>query len=151
MFVKITYANNDNISIKKEIECKDKNLNKENKIEFSRYESSEMKSEVFCFKQDTDKLYCLTICEDGGGGSYSRDYYLFFFINYKDAISEAIDWFENEHDYENDCPRCKKNKNIKRCKSKFVKTLKKDNGAEITYTTTDSMYATIKLYNIDPM
>jgi hypothetical protein len=85
----------------------------------------------YCTKHVTDdddcELFFLTIFENGGHGSYFREFSIYTSPYIDGLIEIATDRFSAEHNRDADCKNCIKGK----CKKKFIRSLKKNNNSQI--------------------
>jgi len=96
-------------------------------------ESYDLDLEYHCTKINADKgltrIYFIFITELGGAESYGNgEHWIHICCDKKNAICFAEEYFDNEHDRNNECDECGKHK---RCKKKMIVSLKKENSAEI--------------------
>ncbi len=90
-------------------------LNEEIETVFLEDESNYSKDTyLYCAPINTSskKLFFLHYGEDGGGGSYHSSFWIYVFEDKEDALSEAKDIFDNEHEHDKtmeiDKDECKK-------------------------------------------
>ncbi len=88
-----------------------------------------------------NKIYALKWHKDGGGGSYSNTNHINFHDTKKDAIIDAMDYFDNEHNHEDE--QDDETLTSKECRNKFKNELKENNFAEMYDCYEDSVYAII--------
>jgi hypothetical protein len=91
------------------------------------------KDKYFCTKlniEKTDCVYFIKINESGGGGSYHEISWIYGCSSLIDAINIALDFFENEHNVDEDCEDCQNDA----CRKKLVNELKKQKNSDITCT-----------------
>jgi hypothetical protein len=78
----------------------------------------------YCTQLEVDdeasEVYLIKITEDGGGGSWHRDYLIYASTDEDDLINIAENYFSTEHNLKNDCRYCINNQ----CKGKFIRDLK---------------------------
>ena len=84
----------------------------------------------------------MQIHETGGGGSYHGECWIHASIEKKFLIDIATDYFSNEHNRDNECEDCIKNK----CRKKLIRNLKKDNCAN--FDCTDYADASIVIWRV---
>jgi len=82
-------------------------------------------------------LYVLKWKEDGGGGSYTNQLYLNLIESKKEAISDTMNYFDDNHNHEDE------DENESQCRERFKNELKKNNFAEMTDSYEDSCYASL--------
>ena len=87
---------------------------------------------VYCTKiqidENTNALYFLKIMEHGGGGSYHLSMWLCVEEDQSMIIDHAINYFENEHNRDDECEDCPN------CLEEMIKSLKTEQFASITCT-----------------
>lgn len=93
-------------------------------------ESYDLDLEYHCTKINADngltRIYFIFITELGGAESYGNGkHWIHICCDKKNAICFAEEYFDNEHDRNNEYGR------HKRCKTKMIVSLKKENSAEI--------------------
>lgn len=67
------------------------------------------------------KIYFMKINESGGGGSYHLVSWLYASTSKKELIDDALEYFNNEHNRDNECSECINDK----CKQNLINDLKK--------------------------
>ncbi len=72
--------------------------------------------------EDTKFLYLVVINESGGGGSYHELDFLYIEPTIVDAIEHVIDYFDNEHNRDDECKKCRADP--KKCKRRIIRKLK---------------------------
>jgi hypothetical protein len=78
---------------------------------------------------ETDEIFVLIFLEDGGGGSYQNFRFLSIYDSQKEAIEEAMDYFDNYHNHEDE--QDDEIISEKECRLRFRKELKNNNIAEM--------------------
>lgn len=100
----------------------------------------------FCSRINVDdnvtRLYFIKINEDGGGGSYHNYNWIYVCTDMEEVIECALDYFSNEHNRDDDCEDCIKDK----CKKQFINDLKKKHSAGIDCTDYDG--ASIEIWKV---
>lgn len=97
------------------------------------YSTQEAKCVKISYDEDTDDIndwYSLTIHSDGGGQCYSNQYYVYV-GGKEDMICDAVDWYYDEHNRDDECKYCSK-KSRKACTKRFKRRLNKKLSAWIT-------------------
>lgn len=98
--------------------------------------SYDMESEIYCVEYNlpiiNGTIYLSRYNESGGGGSYHDIFSISINKSKKDAIDWLENWFNNEHDHEDDETEL----TIDECKKYFKNTLK-----------TNNIYRSIDCYN----
>lgn len=96
--------------------------------EFSDYSSKIVSGCVKYYIQDETKiLYFLHIHETDGGQCYSSTHWLYVSEDKSEILDIASDYFNEEHNRENDCKDCL----IDNCEKKFRINIEKDNRSDI--------------------
>lgn len=70
----------------------------------------------------TNKMHFIKIHEFNGGGSYHSISSIYAYPDIKDMFQTAIDYFNTEHNRDDECEDCKNNG----CKKKLMKELKEN-------------------------
>ena len=85
---------------------------------------------------DSTSLYLLQIENDDGGQSYGTEIWHQVSDDKEDIIDQAMDWYEEEHNREDEdqewlkCSTCSKSPS--KCKMKFIKRFMNKGGAELS-------------------
>lgn len=97
-------------------------------------------------RSEATRVYILQVVEDKGGESYGSEMWQSVSEFKTDLISDAVSWYDDEHNREDgydECKRCTKDK--KECKERFIRRLRGRGYSKIAC----DYYATIYEVGID--
>ena len=92
-------------------------------------------------KPRTTTLFFSKIEESGGAGKYHEVFWIIVSESLDSAIDKAVDYFELEHNRDDECEECKEDGD--RCKNELVESLKNGESGSILCTDYEGAIATV--------